>query len=87
GDTVGAAFNLGGISAAHKRFLAAGGIGFLTGDGRLSAAPEVAFEAYYDLKLSYGLNLTANGQLLVNPAYNADRGPVPVLALRLHAAF
>jgi high affinity Mn2+ porin len=47
----------------------------------------VAFETYYDVKLAPGLNLTANGQLLVNPAYNADRGPVPVLALRLHAAF
>ena len=86
-DTVGAAFNVGGISSAHKRFLAAGGIGFITGDGRLNAAPEVAFEGYYDVKLAPGLNLTANGQLLVNPAYNADRGPVPLLALRLHAAF
>ncbi|MDN3563803.1 carbohydrate porin [Paeniroseomonas aquatica] len=87
GDTVGAAFNVGGLSASHRRFLEAGGIGFLTGDGKLAAAPEVAFEAYYDVRLAPGLNLTTNGQLLVNPAYNADRGPVPLLALRLHAAF
>lgn len=86
-DTVGAAFNIGGLTVAHRRFLQAGGIGFITGDGRLRYAPEVAIETYYDVSLAPGLNLAANAQLLVNPAYNADRGPVPLLALRLHAAF
>jgi high affinity Mn2+ porin len=28
--------------------------------------------------------LTADAQLIDNPGYNRDRGPVPVLALRLH---
>ena len=86
-DTVGAAFNLGGLSGAHRRFLEAGGIGFITGDGRLRYAPEAILETYYDVSLAPGLNLAANAQLLINPAYNADRGPVPVLGLRLHAAF
>ncbi|MDB5374007.1 MAG: Porin [Belnapia sp.] len=86
-DTVGAAFNVGGLTAVHRRFLEAGGIGFITGDGRLRYAPEIAVETYYDIGLAPGLNLAANAQLLVNPAYNADRGPVPLLALRLHAAF
>lgn len=87
GDTVGLAFNLGGLSPGHRRFLEAGGIGFITGDGRLNYAPETAIETYYDLRLAPGLNLALDAQLVVNPAYNADRGPVPVLALRLHAAF
>lgn len=86
-DTVGLAFNLGGLSDPHRRFLEAGGIGFITGDGRLNYAPEMTAETYYDLRLAPGLNLAANAQLVVNPAYNRDRGPVPVLALRLHAAF
>jgi high affinity Mn2+ porin len=86
-DTVGLAFNAGGLSDPHRRFLAAGGIGFITGDGRLNYRPEVTMETYYDIRLAPGLHLAANAQLVVNPAYNADRGPVPVLAMRLHAAF
>ena len=86
-DTVGLAFNLGGLSGAHQRFLEAGGIGFITGDGRLRYSPETIIETYYDVKLAPGVNMAANLQLVVNPGYNADRGPVPVFALRLHAAF
>ncbi len=86
-DTVGLALNVGGLSDPHRRFLAEGGIGFITGDGRLRYVPETVVETYYDIRLAPGLNLAANAQLVVNPAYNADRGPVPVLALRLHAAF
>jgi high affinity Mn2+ porin len=87
GDTVGIGFNLGWISAGRQRYLEAGGIGFITGDGRLSYAPEAAMEAYYDLRLAPGVNIAANLQLVVNPAYNADRGPVPIFGLRLHSAF
>ncbi|MDO9708604.1 carbohydrate porin [Paracraurococcus lichenis] len=87
GDTVGLAFNLGGLSSPHRRFLEAGGIGFITGDGRLNYAPETTFETYYDARLAPGLNLALDAQLVVNPAYNTDRGPVPIVALRLHAAF
>jgi high affinity Mn2+ porin len=87
GDTVGFGFNLGGISKSHRRFLEAGGIGFITGDGRLSYAPEAVVESYYDARLFPGLNVAANLQLVTNPAYNADRGPVVVLGMRLHAAF
>jgi high affinity Mn2+ porin len=87
GDTLGLAFNIGGLSAPHRRFLEAGGIGFITGDGRLRYAPETVLETYYDIRLAPGLNAAANFQLVVNPAYNADRGPVPVFGLRLHAAF
>ncbi len=86
-DTLGLGFNIGGLSAPHRRFLQAGGIGFITGDGRLRYRPEAVLEAYYSLRLAPGLHASLDGQLVFNPAYNADRGPVPVVALRLQAAF
>jgi high affinity Mn2+ porin len=86
-DTVGLAVNVGGISGARKRFLEAGGVGFIVGDGRLNYAPEYAMEAYYDVRVAPGLNAALDYQLIVNPAYNADRGPVSIFGFRLRAAF
>jgi high affinity Mn2+ porin len=86
-DTVGLGTNIGWISAGRRRYLEAGGIGFITGDGRLNHAPEWVTELYYDARLAPGLNAAANYQLAVNPAYNADRGPVHLFALRLRATF
>lgn len=87
GDTFGLGTNLGGLTAAHRRFLAAGGTGFVTGDGRLRYRPEWISETYYDARIGPGLHAALGYQLLVNPAYNADRGPVSIFALRLRAAF
>jgi high affinity Mn2+ porin len=84
---VGLAGNIGGLSDPHRRFLAAGGIGFITGDGRLNYRPEWVTELYYDARLAPGVNAALNYQLVVNPAYNADRGPVHVFALRARVAF
>jgi high affinity Mn2+ porin len=39
------------------------------------------------LKLAQRLWTTFDYQRIANPAYNADRGPVNVLSLRLHAEF
>ena len=86
-DTVGLGANLGTISRGRRRYLEAGGVGFITGDGRLSYRPELAVETYYDARLAPGLNAALNYQLVANPAYNRDRGPVHLLALRLHAEF
>jgi high affinity Mn2+ porin len=33
------------------------------------------------------VTLTADYQLITNPAYNADRGPVSIFSGRLHAEF
>ncbi len=87
GDTVGLAVNLAGLSAAHRRFTEAGGIGFLIGEGRLRYKPELAVESYYDRHISHGLHAAANVQVIANPAYNADRGPILLLGLRLRSAF
>jgi high affinity Mn2+ porin len=86
-DTVGLATNVGWISAGRRRYLEAGGIGFITGDGRLNYAPEWVTETYYDMRVAPGVNLALNYQLGVNPAYNADRGPVHLFGLRTRVAF
>ena len=87
-DTVGLAGVVNEISKAHIAYLAAGGVGILVGDGRLPhAGPEHIVETYYDAALNAWLALTLDGQVIVNPGYNKDRGPVPVLAARLHAHF
>jgi len=86
-DTVGLAANVGWISEGRRRYLEAGGTGFIIGDGRLNYAPEWATELYYDARLAPGLNAALNYQLVANPAYNADRGPVHVFALRARVAF
>ncbi|TCH99943.1 carbohydrate porin [Roseococcus sp. SYP-B2431] len=86
-DTLGLGTNIGWISGGRRRYLEAGGIGFITGDGRLNHRPEWATELYYDARLAPGVNAALGYQLLVNPAYNADRGPVSIFSLRLRTAF
>jgi high affinity Mn2+ porin len=86
-DTVGLAGVVNGISGVHQQFLNAGGLGILVGDGMLPhPGLEQIVEAYYQLPVSY-FKLTLDYQYIVNPAYNADRGPVSVVAARLHAQF
>ena len=86
-DTVGLATNIGFISKGRQAYLAAGGIGFIIGDGRLNYAPEWVTEIYYDARVGPGLNVALNYQFVVNPAYNADRGPVSLIGMRFRTAF
>lgn len=86
-DRIGLAGAWNMISPDHSRYLGAGGLGVLVGDGRLSYAAENIVEAFYALQMTKGLTATADYQLLVNPAYNADRGPVHVFSGRLSARF
>jgi high affinity Mn2+ porin len=87
-DTVGLAFETGGISDSARRFFAAGGLGILIGDGRLDHyARENVAEAYYSLSVRQGIQASLDYQFIANPAYNADRGPVSVLGFRLHGEF
>jgi high affinity Mn2+ porin len=87
GDTIGAAFTVNEISKVHQDYLAAGGTGFLIGDGRLNYRPETLVEIYYSLKVRKDTWVTANWQHIANPAYNADRGPVDIFGVRVHAEF
>jgi high affinity Mn2+ porin len=87
-DTVGlgAAFNQ--ISHSGKLYLAAGGLGGIIGDGQLpEAGPEQILETYYSLAVFSFAHATVDYQFVNNPAYNRQRGPVSVFALRLHAQF
>jgi high affinity Mn2+ porin len=86
-DILGVAFALNGISDAHATYLGRGGLGMYLGDGGLSYNGEHVFEAYYRFGLAEGIHITGDYQLVDNPGYNRDRGPVNLFALRLHAEF
>jgi len=73
------------VSGDQRSFLAAGGVGFIIGDGRLDHyRPESILEAYYAWGIMKHFTVTGDYQHVQNPAYNADRGPVSVLTIRLH---
>ena len=72
------------LAGAHKDYLAAGGLGFLLGDGRLRYGPEQIVETYYSLQVLRPLTLSLDYQYINNPGYNRDRGPVSVLSARVH---
>lgn len=87
-DTVGLVAINNGISAARERFLAAGGLGVLIGDGRLPhPGPEQILETYYSVAAVSFAQLSLDYQWINHPAYNRDRGPASVVAVRLHAQF
>lgn len=87
-DIFGAAFSVNGISQDHIDFLNTGGYGFIIGDGKLPHyAPESIVETYYSAQLTKNLWLSLDYQFVNNPAYNPDRGPVHVWAVRGHVAF
>jgi high affinity Mn2+ porin len=86
-DTVGLAGVINTITKQHQAYFAAGGYSALIGDGMLPhPGPEEILEAYYTLPI-YSWQLTFDYQFIVNPAYNRDRGPVSVIASRLHTQF
>ena len=87
-DSVGVAAIVNGISAERERYLNAGGLGILVGDGKLPhPGSEQILEGYYELGVESWAQLTLDYQWVKNPAYNTDRGPVSIVALRLHAQF
>lgn len=87
-DELALAFVANGISKPHRDYLAAGGYGFLIGDGRLNYAPELIAELYYKINAyEQKFWLTPGYQFIVNPGYNKDRGPVNVFAIRAHIEF
>ena len=86
-DTVGLALAQNAISKAQRDYLAAGGIAFFIGDGRLRYRQEGIVEAFYNVNLTRATWITFDWQYIRNPAYNADRGPVHVGSVRLHTEF
>jgi high affinity Mn2+ porin len=87
-DTIGVAVIDNGISAARERYLDAGGLGVLIGDGRLPhPGAEQIVETYYDVAAVSWAHLCLDYQWVKNPGYNTDRGPVSIVAVRVHAQF
>jgi high affinity Mn2+ porin len=87
-DTVGLAGAINQISRSGKEYLAAGGLGGIIGDGQLpEAGPEQIIETYYSFAAFRFAKVTGDYQFVNNPAYNRQRGPVSVFALRLHGEF
>lgn len=87
-DELGLAFVANGLSNPHKDYLAAGGYGFIIGDGKLNYAPELIAELDYKINaFQKKFWLTPGYQFILNPAYNKDRGPVNVFSIRAHVEF
>jgi len=84
-DTVGIGVAENSLSSSHVAYLALGGIDGFIGDGRINYRPEKAFEMFYNVNLNRYLWFTLDFQHIVDPAYNADRGPVTLYGVRVHA--
>ena len=86
-DRAGVAFISNAIKKDHQNYLAAGGLGFLLGDGNLNYGRENILETYYTIHVWRGFYVAPGVQHINNPGYNRDRGPVLVPTFRLHAEF
>lgn len=86
-DHAGFACVVSGLSEPHRRYLQAGGEGFMLGDGGLRYGSEYLSELYYSCALvKQHLYCSGAWQCILNPGYNRDRsGPVQVFSIRLHA--
>jgi high affinity Mn2+ porin len=87
-DTVGLGGVINRISHQGKLYLAAGGLGGIIGDGQLpSAGPEQILETYYRVALASFAQFAFDYQLIKNPAYATERGPVSIFTLQLHLQY
>ena len=86
-DTIGVAGVINGLAPIHAAYFEAGGMGIVIGDGQLNYGLEQIVEAYYSYALTDSTKITFDYQFVVNPGYNADRGPVNVFAGRFHWQF
>ncbi|MBV8118343.1 MAG: carbohydrate porin, partial [Alphaproteobacteria bacterium] len=87
-DTVGVGGALNGIYGVHQAYFNLGGLGILIGDGQLPHPTfEKIFETYYSFAVTPALKLSLDYQFIADPAYNTQRGPVSIAAVRLHAQF
>src|SRR5438445_7021040 len=84
-DTVGIAAYINGLSRPHRDYLAAGGLGFFLGDGRLNYATEQILEVFYSLAVVKKTYVSLGYQRIANPGYNRDPGPGDFFSCRFHA--
>lgn len=87
-DTFGLVGIINGIDKVHEEWFNDGGVGILIGDGTLPEySLEKICETYYSYAITPALKLSADYQFVADPGYNAQRGPVSIFGLRLHAEF
>src|SRR5579872_5783092 len=86
-DRAGLAFVSNAVKKDHQNYLAAGGLGFLLGDGHLTYGRENILETYYTAHVWRGIYVAPGFQRIVDPGYNRDRGPVLVPSFRAHVEF
>jgi high affinity Mn2+ porin len=82
-DAFGLAGIVSGTSRDNQKFLEAGGTDMLDGDGKLSYSPEKILETYYDAQIWKTVHVAIDFQYVEDPAFNRDRGPVPIIGARL----
>ena len=83
-DRVGLAYVIGNLSGPHEAYLAAGGQGFVLGDGAINYGAERVLETYYRFEPIRHVQLSADFQHIDHPGYNRDRGPADVIGFRVH---
>ena len=86
-DRAGLAYVIGNLSGPHEEYLAAGGQGFVVGDGRINYGAERVLETYYRFEPIRHVQLSADYQHIDHPGYNKDRGPADVIGFRVHLEY
>ncbi|MGO8700238.1 MAG: carbohydrate porin [Limisphaerales bacterium] len=86
-DAFGFAGVVSGASRDNQRFLEAGGLDMLDGDGALNYGCEKILETYYSYPVCKNVHSTLDYQFISAPAFNRDRGPVSVFGARMHWEF
>jgi high affinity Mn2+ porin len=86
-DVAGVGVNLGWISKEHAQYLSLGGVDGFVGDGAIKPGMEGALDLFYSVSLRRSFWLSGDYQRVINPGFNADRGPVNIFSLRIHGEF
>ena len=76
-----------GIGGVHRDYFAAGGYGFMLGDGRLRYGAEHLVDAYDSWQIAKPIALTGEVQHFSNLAFHRDRGPVTVYGARVQLQY
>ena len=86
-DAAGLGYAQSWISKIHAQYLNMGGIDGFIGDGKINQRPEQVVDIFYQWHVVKSTWLSVDYQHLVNPGYNADRGPVNIYGARVHFEF
>jgi len=86
-DVAGLGLNLGWISRSHADYLRLGGVDGFIGDGAIKPGIESTLDVFYSLNIRRWLWVSGDYQHVINPAFNADRGPVNIFSMRIHGEF